>query len=327
MVEQRVFVRGSHQNLGELVAKQFPVVLGGSEQAPVTQGSGRRELAHWLTQPSHPLTSRVMVNRIWQWHFGEGLVRTPDNFGATGEKPTHPELLDYLATEFVKRNWSIKSMHRLIMLSNTYQMSSHSSEEVRKADPDNRLWSRFNRRKLTVEEMRDALLSLDGSLDLSMGGTLWPSDHRLSDKYGKRPIVSPEEVRRRSVYLPLIRNKMPNMLKLFDFVDSTTCTGRRIESNIAPQALFMMNSEFIRERARSFSALMESGSKGDQLKTTTRAYSMALGRKPRPEEIKEAADYIQNYPRSQAASSNPGFTGWQSFCRILMASNEFQFVD
>jgi hypothetical protein len=120
---------------------------------------------------------------------------------------------------------------------------------------------------------------------------------------------------------------MPNMLKLFDFVDSTTCTGRRTESNIAPQALFMMNSEFIRERARAFSTLVESGSKDDKLKSIARAYWMALSRKPQPEEIKEAAQYIQNYPKSQAAGSDPGLTPWQSFCHMLMVSNEFQFVE
>src|SRR5207302_5238186 len=131
-----------------------------------------RELAEWLSNPEHPLTARVMVNRIWQWHFGEGLVRTPDNFGSMGDRPSHPELLDYLAKRFVESGWSVKAMHRLIVMSNTYRMSSLAGEAAVGTDPENRLFSRFPRRRLSVEEMRDGMLSIDGSIDLTMGGTL-----------------------------------------------------------------------------------------------------------------------------------------------------------
>ena len=206
--------------------KQFPVVLAGAQQTPVTQGSGRKDLAEWLTKPSHMLTSRVMVNRIWQWHFGEGLVRTPNNFGTAGENPTHPELLDYLARRFVESGWSVKNIHRLILSSSTYQMSSLAGEEVRSVDdPENRLLNRFNARKLSVEEMRDVMLALDGPLDLKMGGTLWPDRDEWGG--GRPPLIKPEEVRRRTVYLPIIRNKMPSVLRLFDFADSATSSGRR----------------------------------------------------------------------------------------------------
>ena len=156
--------------------KQFPVVLAGARQTPVTRGSGRKELGEWLTKPSHLLTSRVMVNRIWQWHFGEGLVRTPNNFGTAGENPSHPELLDYLAQRFVEGGWSLKNIHRLILSSSTYQMSSLAGEEARGADPENRLLTHVSARKLSVEEMRDVMLALDGSLDLTMAEPCGPNE-------------------------------------------------------------------------------------------------------------------------------------------------------
>ena len=136
ITEQRVFIRGNPENRGDPVPKRFPLVLVSDRQPSITQGSGRKELADWLADPSNPLTARVMANRIWQWHFGEGIVRTPSNFGKAGERPTHPELLDYLASSFVERGWSIKSMHRLLMLSNTYQMSSLASPEAMERDVD-----------------------------------------------------------------------------------------------------------------------------------------------------------------------------------------------
>src|SRR5438093_1240420 len=145
---------------------------GARSARAIAKGSGRLELADWLTRPDHPLTSRVFVNRIWYWHFGEGLVRTPDNFGRMGETPTHPELLDYLSRQFVESGWSVKALHRMILLSNTYQMSSLPGDAAATTDPENRLFSRFPRRRLSVEEMRDGMLAIDGSLDLTMGGTL-----------------------------------------------------------------------------------------------------------------------------------------------------------
>jgi hypothetical protein len=172
VTEQHVFVRGNPENRGELVPKRFPLVLGSDRQPAITRGSGRKELADWLASAENPLTARVMANRIWQWHFGEGIVRTPSNFGKAGERPTHPELLDYLAGTFAERGWSIKSMHRLLMLSNTYQMSTLGSSEALERDADDALLSRFPGRRLEVEEIRDSLLALDDSLDFTMGGAL-----------------------------------------------------------------------------------------------------------------------------------------------------------
>ena len=172
LVTGKVLLRGDYNSFGDDAPKGFPLILGGEQQPPIVKGSGRMELADWLTQPDHPLTSRVFVNRVWYWHFGEGLVRTPDNFGRMGDMPTSPELLNYLSHRFVESGWSVKALHRMIVLSNTYQMSSMPSDAVSEADPENRLFSRFPRRRLAVEEIRDGMLAIDGTLDLTMGGTM-----------------------------------------------------------------------------------------------------------------------------------------------------------
>lgn len=290
-VQQRVLLRGNHRNPGEVVPKQFPVVLAGDQQTAIAQGSGRKELAEWLTQTDHALTSRVMVNRLWQWHFGEGLVRTPNNFGITGEKPTHPELLDYLSIQFVENGWSIKAMHRLLMLSNTYRMSSQPNQQAKEKDPDNRLLSRFSRRRLSVEEIRDSFLAVDGALDLTMGGKI--ATKLKNDEYEKQPDIKPDEIRRRSVYIPLVRNKLPSILKLFDFVDPSASTVKRTESNIAPQALFMMNSDFIRQRSRAFAEYLIA-SNADEAARMERVYWIALSRGPDPQEAEEMLAYIHD---------------------------------
>jgi hypothetical protein len=172
-VKQQLFIRGDYNSLGEETPKGYPAILTkGGEVMPGGKGSGRLELANWIASASNPLTARVMVNRIWQRHFGEGIVRTPDNFGRMGERPTHPERLDYLAARFVEQGWSVKKLHREILLSASYQMSSIASPESLEKDPENRLFSRFNRRRLDVEEIRDGLLAIDGSLDYEVGGTM-----------------------------------------------------------------------------------------------------------------------------------------------------------
>ena len=326
IVEQAVFVRGSPHNPGAKVAKRFPAILAGDQQSPITQGSGRKELAAWLTQDDHPLTSRVTVNRIWQWHFGEGLVRTPNNFGTTGEKPTHPELLDYLAKQFVRSGWSVKAMHRLIMLSSTYQMSGRISAKTWTEDPSNRLWSRFNRRRLTVEEMRDGLLSVSGSLDLTMGGVI--SELAASRSYAERnkSRVDPEKSCRRTVYLPLNRNKLPTLLSLFDFVDSTTSTGKRTQTNVAPQGLFIMNSQFVDKQAHALTRHLLDNNDAD-VDRAKRAYLLLLTREPTPEELEQGLRYIANYPVERTTPLDAKTTAWQGFCRVLIASNEFHYLD
>ena len=323
VVEQRVFLRGNPEHQGDLVAKRFPVVLSNGDPARAVEGSGRLELAQWITQPGHLLTARAMVNRIWQWHFGEGLVRTPNNFGLMGETPTHPALLDYLAKRFVETGWSINAMHRLIMNSSAYRMSSRVGKDAWDADPDNRLWSRFGRRRLTVEELRDSLLALDGALDFTVGGKLEPKPTKDGEE--KAPVTLANS-RRRTVYLPITRGGIPAMLRSFDFVDASTSTGKRNRTNVAPQALYMMNSPFVLERSRAFARhLLADGSRDDPARID-RAYRLAWGRTPESSKIVKALGYIEEYP-VRAESTNPRLDAWAGFCRLLMSSNEFHYVD
>jgi hypothetical protein len=328
-LEQRVFLRGNWAAKGDVVPKQFPVALAGDGQSPITQGSGRLELAKWLVHADHPLTSRVMANRIWAWHFGDGLVRTVSNFGRLGEPPTHPELLDFLAKRFIESGWSVKAMHRLLMFSSAYQMSPEITGEQVKADPGNLLLSHFSRRRLDIEEIRDSLLVLDGALDLTMHGSLQEgkgTDVEFSDA---RMSFNPEKSLRRTVYLPLRRSNLPSLLNLFDFGDATTTGEGRSRTNIAPQALFMMNSSFVAERTRHFAKYLLSDGSGDADRVR-RAYLIALGRKPLADgpddEVREALEYIRMFEQRRAGKENH-LDAWESFCRLLVASNDFVYVN
>lgn len=320
-VTQRVFIRGNPAALGDEVPKRFPIVLAGHDQTPITQGSGRLELARWLSGRTNPLTARVMVNRIWQWHFGEGLVRTPSNFGRMGERPTHPELLDYLANRFMEGGWSLKAMHRLIMLSNAYQMSSRASAGAMEKDSDNRLWSRFQRRRLAVEEMRDSLLAIDGSLDVTMGGSLQKGEGTDKEFSDDRKSLSPDESKRRLVYLPLRRSNLPSVLNLFDFGDATTTSEGRTQTNVAPQALYMMNSGYVSERAKALAQhLLRDTALTDEGRIE-RAYYRVVNRPPDPDETRQAVDYVSRFP-----ARGDGVLAWSSFCRSLIASNDFLYI-
>ena len=323
-VQQHVFIRGNPSNPGDAVPKQFLQIIAGEHQTPITQGSGRLELAKWLTNPKHPLTARVMVNRIWQYHFGEGLVRTPNNFGKLGEQPTHPELLDYLAKRFVEGGWSIKKMHRLLMLSSAYQMTSGITKEQIEGDPANRLFSRFNRRRLNVEEIRDGLLAIEGSIDLTMGGTLQTGFGTDGENSQARLSMDPSTSKRRTVYLPLRRSNLPSLLNLFDFGDATTPSEGRASTNVAPQALFMMNSKFIADRSRELARKLEAGEADDRRRIVD-AYYWLLDRKPSEDEIRNMLDYMRGFVKKVTQSSD--LTPWRSLCHILIASNEFIYVD
>jgi hypothetical protein len=308
-----VFLRGNPEAKGDLVAKGFPAILAANSD-PIRTGSGRRELAEFLASPSNPLTARVMVNRIWQGHFGQGLVRTPNNFGLTGEQPTHPELLDWLATEFVRNGWSVKHMHRLILLSSTYAMGG----ALQPADPDNRLHTRFPMRRLAVEEIRDSLLRLDGTLDTTMGGSLQSgqgTDNEFSDA---RKSIHPDSSRRRTVYLPIRRSNLSTLFTLYDFGDGTTSTDTRAQTNVAPQALYMMNSKFVQDRTANLAGQILAMPEPARIGA---AWNRILGRDPRPEEAAEAAVYLRNFP-----GKAPAQLAWASLCRGLAASNEYLYV-
>ncbi len=319
-VNQRVLVRGSLNSPGEPVAKHFPVVLSGTVDAKLSKGSGRLELAEWLTSPGNPLTARVMVNRIWQWHFGEALVRTPNNWGKTGEAPVHPELLDYLARRFIESGWSIKALHREILLSSTYQLGSSATEEVRQADPANRLWSRFNRVRMSVEQLRDALLAVDGSLDTTMGGSLFPTGK------GKRERINVDELKRRSLYMPLRRGNLPSLFSTFDFGDATTSSDGRTRTNVAPQALFLMNSQFVNDRARGVATKMLEHETLSEAARIRQMYLKIFCREPDNAEIDSALSYIASL-KERLSKQDSQLTAWTSFCHVLLAANEFLYIE
>jgi hypothetical protein len=325
-VEQHVLIRGTPGNQGDVVPKQFLQIIAGEQQTPITHGSGRLELANWLAAPNHPLTARVIVNRIWQYHFGEALVRTPNNFGKLGEAPTHPELLDYLAKRFVEGGWSIKKMHRLLMLSSAYQMSSQITKQQIEGDPANRLFSRFNRRRLDVEEIRDGLLAIDGSIDWTMGGTLQSGFGTDGENSEDRLSINPSTSKRRTVYLPLRRSNLPSLLNLFDFGDATTPSEGRAGTNVAPQALFMMNSKFIADRSRELARKLAAADADDRRRLAD-AYLWMLDRKPTEQEAQDMLNYMHAYQAKAARSANLQWSAWQSLCRILISSNEFIYVD
>ena len=315
IVRQRVFRRGQHKNPGRTVAKRFPLVLAGTDQPEISSGSGRLQLANWLASESNPLTPRVIVNRVWQWHFGEGLVRTPNNYGVRGEAPTHPMLLDWLARRFVESGWSLKSLHSLIMDSATYRANSSISEEAFAKDPENRLWSRFDRRRLTIEELRDSYLQISGRLDQAVGGDTDSGSGSIVEFERNNRRIDPDDYTRRSIYLPLMRNKIPNVLGLFDFGDATTVNGRRSVTNVAPQALYLLNSDFSHGAAQR----VAQGLTGPFPHRVDQAYRRVLARPPSTEETDRAVGYVRAH--------SSGGDGWTSLCKMLLASNEFHYVD
>jgi len=317
-------------NVGQKGSRMTPGVLSaafeGEWQFPAppadAKSSFRRAgFAEWVTSPDNPLTARVMVNRIWQNHFGEGIVRTPSNFGKMGERPTHPELLDYLATEFVQSGWSIKHIHRLIMKSSAYRMASDDIEANRKIDEDNKLVWRMPRRRVEGEVIRDAVLATAGTLDRGVGGpAVYPYiDPVLFQSSSKRSwngkAVNDPSTYRRSVYVFSKRTIPLPMLETFDRPDTMSSCGRRNRSTIAPQALILMNNEFIGTQAKHFAQRLEAEAGADTTAQVKLAYELALSRQPRPDEIAKAVDFIQSYPH-----------GLVDFSHALFNINEFVYI-
>jgi mono/diheme cytochrome c family protein len=330
IVDVAIHVRGNPSRLGDVVPRHVPAVMKGPEM-PGFSGhhSGRRELAEWLVNDHHPLTSRVLVNRVWRWHFGRGLVASADNFGLLGEKPSHPELLDWLAKEFVHRNWSLKEMHRVILLSNTYQQSTLVSSEAATADPDNRLWSRFPVRRLAAEEIRDSLLFVSGQLDATMGGSLlkvknrgYLFDHTSIDTTDYN---SP----RRSLYLPVIRNNVFEMFQLLDFPDPAVPTGDRATTTVAPQALMMMNSDFVMQAADALAGRVLTTDSTDS-ERVKEIYVTCLGREPSNEEISQdlqlIKDTLQTFSSDARSDKDRLIAAWSVACQVVLASSEFVYL-
>jgi hypothetical protein len=298
----KVHIRGRYDRLAQLVPRRFPRVLAGEDQKPIGEGSGRMQLARWLVNPGNPLTARVMVNRIWQHHFGEGLVRTPNNYGKLGQPPTHPELLDYLALEFERNGWSIKAMHRAIMLSATYQQSSVPQTVTLKADPDNLLFGRVSRQRLDAEGLRDSLLAVTDSLDLSLHG----------------PAIRDFNTTRRTLYVMTIRSDRANYRSLFDAADPTAIIDKRIDSTVAPQALFMLNHPFALDRTRALAGRAMK-TVGDNRAKIGWLYQRLYARPPREREIAIGLEMLQTGGGNELA--------WERYCQVLLCANEFVYVD
>ena len=325
VVQQKVFVRGDYRAEGQDAPKVFPAIVAGFDQTPAKSGSGRLELANWIASKDNPLTARVMVNRIWQKHFNAGIVRTPNNFGKLGGAPSHPELLDYLASEFMANGWSVKSMHKLIMLSSAYRMSSDDSAGAAQDDSSNMWLSHFNRRRMDVEEIRDGMLAIDGTIDYEMGGTLQSGFGTDGENSNDRLSIDPASSQRRMVYLPLRRSNLPALLNLFDFGDAVTSMGKRSDTNVAPQALFMMNSEFVAKRARNLASELLDETDWTDSERMRHAFVRTLTRIPSSEEVDQGLTYLSQV--RQEFDEVSALDAWESFCRILLASNAYIYVD
>jgi mono/diheme cytochrome c family protein/cytochrome c553 len=300
--DMRVHVRGNPANLGEEAPRRFLAVLAKDEPPAFKLGSGRLELAKAIASKDNPLTARVMVNRIWAHHFGRGIVNTPSNFGTLGERPTHPELLDYLAARFVENGWSVKKLHREIMLSSAYQRSSAHDEKNAQVDSDNQLLWRMNRRRLEVEPWRDAMLAVSGNLDPKLGGP-------ASD-------LSSATNTRRTLYGAVSRHNLDPLLRLFDFPDPNLTSDRRPVTSVPLQQLFVLNSPFMAQQAKAFAARVTATASDDTARVRT-AFQLAYGRLPTDREAKLGTDFL--------AAAGDG--AWEKYAQVLLAANEFAFVD
>ncbi|MEX2172103.1 MAG: PSD1 and planctomycete cytochrome C domain-containing protein [Pirellulales bacterium] len=354
--------RGNYRALGPEAPRRFLQIVAGENHPPInTMGSGRLELARWIADPHNPLTARVMVNRIWQHHFGRGLVETAGNFGTLGSRPSHPDLLDWLATRFVESGWSVKTMHRMVVLSSTYQQAHLENSAAKSVDAENVLLWRMPRRRLTAEEIRDSILTVSGRLDLTKGGTLFSEGFTANDASRELFVVDisgkdrfpPFEHPRRSVYLPVIRNSRPESLKLFDAANELEPAPVRGETTVAPQALFMLNSPFAREQAAALAMqvlnnVAKSSAQNSTDEALTTLYFGVLGRNPTDEERIDAmrflADYTSQFPEGtdrqdlfsrlqQEGVSDvkietvASFFAWRALCQALFCTNEFLYLE
>jgi hypothetical protein len=328
--DAKIQIKGDPRKLGDAVPRGFLQILGGERLPETEKGSGRLELARWITDPKNPLTARVIVNRIWQHHFGKGIVQTPNDFGSRGKVPTHPELLDYLAARFVESRWSMKVLHRMIMLSHVYQLSSQGSPLDAAKDVANEFLWRSNRRRLDAEEIRDAMLSVSGTLDQTMGGPQ-PFPPESSWHYTQHvPFIADYETSRRSVYLLQQRIRRTRVLEVFDGADTNATTPERT-INITPiQALYMMNDPFTHKMADDF-AVRVGMAYSEESRRIDYAYRLALGRPATQEELRNGHDYLQETLRELELTKIPEDqrirVALASYLRVLLSSNEFIFVD
>ena len=306
----KIHIRGNVQNLGEEVHRGFPAILAGTDGQPLpfNQGSGRLELADAIIK--HPLAARVMVNRIWMHHFGRGIADSPSNFGTLGERPSHPELLDYLASRFIENKWSIKALHREIMLSSTYQLSAKPSKVNAEVDPDNRLLWRANLRRLEVESLRDSLLFVTGTLDERLGG----------------PAQDIEDVqnKKRTVYARIGRSPS-RLLSLFDFPEPTVSGEQRTVTNVPTQGLFLLNSDVMMRLADAFvERLGASDNDGEpqHVQNIHRAYRVLYGRQASAAELNLGVNFLK-----QAQADGAGLPAWNQYAQALLSAGELYYIN
>jgi mono/diheme cytochrome c family protein len=318
----RVNIGGNPEKLGDEAPRRFLQILCNGEPAPFQKGSGRLELAEAIASPDNPLTARVMVNRIWHYHFGQGLVKTLSNFGFLGDKPSHPELLDWLTAHFVEDGWSVKKLHREILLSAAYALAADNVEKNFAVDPDNRLLWRANRRRLDAEVLRDSLLLVSGNLDLTVGGPpAWMTPNHAAGRTGPEgdadKYSTPEEWltgrSRRAIYGYISRRRTDPTLTLFDFPTPATISEQRFVTSTPLQGLFLLNSDFMMAQAEAL-AKRVAGAATDAARIS-QAYRLLFGRDAQEEEIKLGRDFLRDKPNA-----------WAEYTQVLLSSNEFLFV-
>lgn len=325
-----IHIRGSHLTLGEVVPRGVPEAIPGpaSPEFDSTR-SGRLALARWIVDEGNPLTSRVMVNRVWRWHMGRGIVTSTDNFGVLGSLPTHPGLLDWLSLRFMEDGWSVKALHRRIMGSRTYQMSSTHDPKAAAADPENRLFWRMNVRRIEAEAIRDSLLAVAGRLDRSLGGSLLTVDNRAYFFDHTSKDLTRYDTDRRSLYLPVVRNHLYDVFQLFDAPDASVPVGDRETTTVAPQALFLMNSGLVMDLATDLASDLRDRADLDDTGRVALLFDRALGRPPTASESERALDAIGRLAddfRSNGDNPDDGaiwLRSWSAFCQVILSSDEF----
>ena len=330
-----VLRRGNPSLQGEEVGSAFPQILSAAaatvpKDYATGQSSGkRRVLAEWIASPTNPMTARVMANRLWQHHFGRGIVRSSNNFGYIGEQPTHPQLLNWLAAELVEGGWKLKRMHKLIMLSRTYQMSSTGNKAALAADPNNDFFWRFDMRRLTAEEIRDSILNLTGQLNLKMAGpsiyTEIPADvaktaSRPGAAWGRS---SKEDAVRRSVYIFVKRSLREPFLAAFDWADTDNTCDVRFVTTVPTQTLTMMNSKFLNDSAEVLALRLQEEQPNDTPTQVSRALELATSRPAKKEDIADGLKLIQHFQKKGITEPQ----ALQRFCLLVLNLNEFVYLD
>jgi len=326
----RVQLRGEPERPGPEVPRRFLEILGGDPVPAESKGSGRLELAEWITRPTNPLTARVFVNRVWQWHFGRGLVATPSDFGIRGEAPSHPELLDHLATRFAKSGGSVKELHRLILRSRVYQLASAEDAVLLKADPENRLLGRFSRRPLDAESIRDAMLATSGRLDRATPGAHPFPDVNAWGFTIHAPFHAVYDSDHRSVYLMIQRNRRHPFLALFDAADPNQSVAERLPTTTPTQALHLMNSPFVHTQAEAFAKRLLA-LPGDDAARVRIAFEFAHGTSVDEAAVTDALAFLKAY-RMKAAERGlkpeaQSLAALSALARVLLTSNAFLFID